>query len=150
MEKKKRIRIILIAVAVIAAIVLGGWKYGEYQYTAGHTAGYYEAYEKGKTKGYENGYADGKEKGESDGWTAGYRQGLNSAKTATSKKVELPNASSSQSEEKDYIVNAHTGKFHKPTCSSISQMNDTNKYYFTGTREQLIDWGYSPCQKCNP
>jgi len=49
-----------------------------------------------------------------------------------------------------YVINSNTGKFHKPSCSSVKQMKEKNKKYFTCTRDEMIIWGYSPCQRCNP
>ena len=51
----------------------------------------------------------------------------------------------------DYIANANTGKFHIPSCGSVNQMKESNKvYYYDVTRDDMIAWGYVPCQKCNP
>lgn len=50
----------------------------------------------------------------------------------------------------DYIVNTNTGKFHYPGCSAVSKMKEKNKWYYTGTREELIGWGYVPCKICKP
>jgi len=50
----------------------------------------------------------------------------------------------------DYILNTNTHKFHYPSCSSVKQMKDSNKSYFTGTRDEVIDMGYEPCKRCNP
>ena len=49
-----------------------------------------------------------------------------------------------------YVLNTNTKKFHLPSCSSVAKMKDSNKQSFTGTRQELIDKGYSPCGKCNP
>ncbi|MBQ5523483.1 MAG: hypothetical protein IIT86_11870 [Oscillospiraceae bacterium] len=49
-----------------------------------------------------------------------------------------------------YIANTNTKKFHFPSCSSVSQMKESNKWYFTGTRDELIDMGYDPCGRCHP
>ena len=49
-----------------------------------------------------------------------------------------------------YIANTNTGKFHYPSCSSVGQMKESNKWYFTGTRDELIEMGYKPCGRCNP
>ena len=49
-----------------------------------------------------------------------------------------------------YILNTHTKKFHYPDCSSVNDMKEKNKEAFTGSREELIEMGYSPCGKCNP
>ena len=50
----------------------------------------------------------------------------------------------------NYVANTNTKKFHKPDCPSVDQMAEKNKWYFTGTRDQLIEDGYKPCQRCNP
>jgi len=55
-----------------------------------------------------------------------------------------------RSAEKTYILNTNTGKFHKPSCSSVKDMKDYNKQEFTGTRDDVIAMGYEPCGKCHP
>ena len=59
-------------------------------------------------------------------------------------------STSSESSEITYILNTSTHKFHKPSCSSIGQMNDSNKQEFTGTRDEVIFMGYDPCGRCHP
>jgi hypothetical protein len=57
-----------------------------------------------------------------------------------------------------YVVNINTGRFHKPNCSSIGQMNSENARYATdhgfadrsAARSWIITMGYAPCQRCNP
>ena len=49
-----------------------------------------------------------------------------------------------------YILNTHTKKFHYHDCSSVNDMKEKNREAFTGSREELIEMGYSPCGKCNP
>ena len=51
-----------------------------------------------------------------------------------------------------YIVNINKDslRFHYPDCPSVSQMKEKNKWYFTGTREELIEMGYVPCGRCHP
>ena len=62
------------------------------------------------------------------------------------------NSTSSQgaSEQQDYILNVKNKKFHKPDCSAASDISSANKQDFTGTRDQLIARGYSPCGICKP
>ena len=50
----------------------------------------------------------------------------------------------------NYILNKNTKKFHYPSCSSVSDMKEKNKEYFSGTREEAISRGYKPCKRCNP
>ena len=49
-----------------------------------------------------------------------------------------------------YIANIKTKKFHTPSCSSVTDMKEGNKLYFTGSREELIAQGYEPCKRCKP
>ena len=50
----------------------------------------------------------------------------------------------------NYVANTNTKKFHVPTCSSVTDMKESNKWYFTGTRDELIAQGYEPCKRCKP
>lgn len=50
----------------------------------------------------------------------------------------------------DYVVNINTRKFHYPRCSSVNKMKESNKLYYTGTRDDLISQGYDPCGNCHP
>lgn len=50
----------------------------------------------------------------------------------------------------EYVLNTNTHKFHYSSCSSVKQMSEKNKDYFTGTRDEVIDMGYDPCGRCNP
>lgn len=49
-----------------------------------------------------------------------------------------------------YILNTNSRKFHRPDCSSASQISDANRKEYTGTREELIEQGYTPCGYCKP
>ena len=37
-----------------------------------------------------------------------------------------------------YSVNTNTGKFHYPNCRSVKQMKESNKMYYTGTRDMFF------------
>ena len=50
----------------------------------------------------------------------------------------------------DYAVNTNTGKFHYIYCSSAKKIKSSNRWDFTGTRDELIGMGYVPCKNCNP
>ena len=67
---------------------------------------------------------------------------------ATQKPEPVQN--DSPSEGTDYIVNTNTRKFHYPSCSSVKKMKESNKMFFTGTRDELISQGYNPCGNCHP
>jgi len=50
----------------------------------------------------------------------------------------------------NYIANKNTHKFHYPGCDSVNKMSEKNKWYFNGSRDELISQGYVPCKRCNP
>ena len=49
-----------------------------------------------------------------------------------------------------YVLNTNTKKFHYPSCSSVSTIKDKNRDDFTGDRQELINRGYDPCNRCYP
>ena len=63
-----------------------------------------------------------------------------------------PEASGADKSEADdfYILNTNTKKFHLPDCSSVSRIREDNRQEYTGSRQELIEEGYSPCGQCNP
>lgn len=50
----------------------------------------------------------------------------------------------------NYVVNTNTGKFHETWCSSADRIKDSNRWDYTGTRDDLIAMGYDPCKNCSP
>ncbi len=52
--------------------------------------------------------------------------------------------------EKTYVLNENTKKFHTPDCSGVKDIKEENKKSFTGSRDELIQEGYSPCSRCKP
>lgn len=57
---------------------------------------------------------------------------------------------SSTSQEESYVLNTSSKKFHRPDCSGVDSMSAENRQDYTGTRQSLIDQGYSPCGTCKP
>ena len=53
-------------------------------------------------------------------------------------------------EERLYILNTKTKKFHLPDCENVAAIDDSYRGEFTGTRSNLISIGYVPCGGCNP
>lgn len=49
-----------------------------------------------------------------------------------------------------YVINTDSGIFHYPSCSSAKRISDANRSEYTGTRDDLIAQGYTPCERCNP
>lgn len=54
------------------------------------------------------------------------------------------------SNEREYVANTNTKKFHYPGCDSVKKMKESNKWVLTCDRDYLIDRGYDPCKRCNP
>ena len=52
--------------------------------------------------------------------------------------------------EQTYVLNTGTKKFHLPDCEGANSMKAENRQEYTGTRDRLIEQGYTPCKKCNP
>lgn len=50
----------------------------------------------------------------------------------------------------DYVLNTNSMRFHLPTCGSVDTIADHNRQDYTGTREELIESGYTPCGVCKP
>ena len=90
--------------------------------------------------------ADGESSSGSGAGGAGSESNTSDADGAGSNKASSQGAS----EQQDYILNVKNKKFHKPDCSAASDISNANKQDFTGTRDQLIARGYSPCGICNP
>lgn len=96
-----------------------------------------------------------------EAYNSGYKAGLSveetpqptpnkSAARASVQASMVGGAKSEESEVHDYVLNTNSHKFHEPDCSSVGQMKDSNKKYFTGTREEVIEMGYDPCGNCKP
>lgn len=58
--------------------------------------------------------------------------------------------SPSESAQTSYVLNTNTMKFHLPDCSSVQDIKEANRQEFQGSREQLLEQGYSPCGICHP
>lgn len=69
----------------------------------------------------------------------------NAAEKQTEKATEKKTAA-----QKTYVLNKSTMKFHLPSCSSCSKIKAENKGSYTGSRDDLIGQGYSPCGNCHP
>ena len=57
---------------------------------------------------------------------------------------------SAQGGEQHYVLNTNSKKFHLPGCSGAESMSPSNRQDYTGSRQALIDQGYSPCGTCKP
>ena len=76
--------------------------------------------------------------------------GETQATQSTQSTITGSSSNSKSSKKQTYVLNTNTHKFHRQGCSSIKQMKAKNKKVYTGTRQEIINMGYSPCKKCNP
>lgn len=53
-------------------------------------------------------------------------------------------------EEREYVLNTSSHKFHLPDCPAVDTMSEKNKEEYFGTQEDLIAQGYESCGSCNP
>lgn len=72
-----------------------------------------------------------------------------SGETQNSEQTSHP-VSAENKKNLTYILNTNTDKFHYPACSSVKQMAEKNKREYSGTRDEVINQGFSPCKRCNP
>ena len=93
------------------------------------------------------------------GITIDYKTGESKGKPFTGTEIDHPTATPSPkpdwdfvppAEDVTYVLNTHSMKFHLPDCESVMEMNPKNREDFKGTREELIEKGYSPCGACKP
>lgn len=74
------------------------------------------------------------------------------AKQAEQERIaaEQQTAAAQQPQTSSYVVNTNTGKFHFPSCRDVNKIKPENYWAYDGTRDDLINQGYSPCGHCNP
>ena len=49
-----------------------------------------------------------------------------------------------------YVLNTNSMKFHYPDCQAVPKIKESNRQDFYGTRQEVIDLGYSSCGICRP
>lgn len=47
-----------------------------------------------------------------------------------------------------FVLNTNTKKFHIPSCASVKDMSAKNMQFSNASVEELIAYGYNPCQRC--
>ncbi len=52
--------------------------------------------------------------------------------------------------EFDYVLNTNSKKIHLPGCSEAKSISDYNGEEYCGTKDELLNRGYSGCGQCNP
>ena len=99
---------------------------------------------------------EAKAKAEADAQAAAEAQKQAEADAATKRAeqeriaAEQQAAAAQQPQTSSYVVNTNTGKFHFPSCRDVNKIKPENYWAYDGTRDDLINQGYSPCGHCNP
>ena len=75
---------------------------------------------------------------------------LSSDATPIQSQEVTTESSLTQTEAADYVLNTNTKRFHYPDCKSVTDMKEKNKQYYHGSREDLINQGYTACGNCRP
>lgn len=75
-------------------------------------------------------------------------KGSNSKPTSVESDNKKKDTSGSQTG--DYVLNTKTKKIHYSDCSSVADIQLDNKESFNGTKEYLIENGYTSCGRCKP
>ncbi len=69
---------------------------------------------------------------------------------ATAPDGRTPDRSVRGDMQEDYVLNKNSLKFHYPHCSGVEGIRENNRWDYRGTRESVIEMGYTPCRLCNP
>jgi len=64
--------------------------------------------------------------------------------------AQTPEGTAGSDETVTYYLNTNSQKFHTEDCSSAQGIREENKQIYTGTRQSLIDQGYTPAGCCDP
>lgn len=91
-------------------------------------------------------------------YTTGKSWSAQSNKETTKKVVAAPVETTKKQVEETkkpvsyntYVYSAKSDKFHYPSCRYAEQINAENYCEYTGSRQDLINKGYTPCKVCSP
>lgn len=74
----------------------------------------------------------------------------NSWRSGETRADSSAGSSSGTETEYTYTLNTKSKKFHDPGCSGAAGIIAENRDTYTGSRDELIQQGYSPCGQCQP
>lgn len=76
-----------------------------------------------------------------------YADGSNYSRTESEDALTVPGDSAS---DVDYIINIKGKKFHLGSCKQAQDIRQDNRKLFSGSREELLEQGYTPAGCCKP
>lgn len=56
----------------------------------------------------------------------------------------------SEPESQTYVLNTNTMRFHLPDCPSVPDIKPKNRKEISGSHDEVIRMGYTPCGRCQP
>ena len=77
----------------------------------------------------------------------GVREDADNSKAKATDSLEEPSGTTHT-----YVGNSNSHVFHYSSCGSVSDMKEKNKVYFDEgiTRDEVMERGFRPCQRCKP
>lgn len=69
---------------------------------------------------------------------------------ATEETTVLQTTAVQNESVRSYVLNTNSKKFHLSDCSSAEKIKNENRSEYKGTRDEIIEKGYSPCKRCEP
>ena len=75
-----------------------------------------------------------------------YADGTSREQNAVPSEVSV--ASQQSGEVRQFVINTKNKKVHLPECGSVASIKEENKKTVTGTLEDLVAQGYTPCGSC--
>lgn len=91
-------------------------------------------------------------------YTTGRSRSAESNKETTKKVVAAPVETTKKVVEETkkpisyntYVYSVNSDKFHYPSCRYAKQIKTENYCEYTGSRQDMINKGYTPCKNCSP
>lgn len=75
-------------------------------------------------------------------YTVSYTEKVNESEVQVDEIIQI--------EEKTYILNENSMKFHEENCRYVSQMLKENRKVHIGTRDEILELGFDRCKICSP
>ncbi len=95
-------------------------------------------------------YSDGTSELINENYNNAVSQDINVGKDTADDEETSKKAETNEVESCIYILNTSTKKIHYQDCPSVDDIQSHNKETFNGTKNYLIQEGYSPCGRCRP
>ena len=93
--------------------------------------------------------ARGSEPDRFDGFTVRTEK-ARSEEARQSAVIAEPSRTVQTGEIRDYVLNKSSMKFHDPGCKGADDISEKNRWDYRGTRESILEMGYTPCGICDP